>query len=110
MPNKTYLITGGAGFLGINLVRYLLDRGHNVTSLDIAPFDYPDVKNRVKIITGDIRDRSSVDRAMEGADIVVHTAAALPLYKPEDIMTTDLDGTRTVLESAEKHNVERMIH
>jgi nucleoside-diphosphate-sugar epimerase len=110
MPNKTYLITGGAGFLGINLVRYLLDRGHNVTSLDIAAFDYPDVKNRVKIITGDIRDRSSVDRAMEGADIVVHTAAALPLYKPEDIMTTDLDGTRTVLESAEKHNVERMIH
>jgi nucleoside-diphosphate-sugar epimerase len=109
MTTKTYLITGGAGFLGINLVRYLLDKDHNVVSLDIAPFAYPE-KSRVKIVTGDIRDRSSVDRAMEGVDIVVHTAAALPLYTPEDIRTTDLDGTRNVLEVAEKHKVERMIH
>ncbi|MBP8110354.1 MAG: NAD-dependent epimerase/dehydratase family protein, partial [Caldilineaceae bacterium] len=34
---KHYLVTGGAGFLGINMVRHLLDRGHKVTSLDIAP-------------------------------------------------------------------------
>ncbi len=87
MTSQTYLVTGGAGFLGINMVRYLLDRGHSVVSLDIAPFDYPE-KNRVKVITGDIRDRSSVDRAMEGVDIVVHTAAALPLYKPADIFST----------------------
>ena len=109
MTAKTYMITGGAGFLGINLVRYLLDRGHSVVSLDIAPFDYPE-KSRVKVITGDIRDRSSVDRAMEGVDIVVHTAAALPLYKPEDIFSTDIDGTRNVLQSALEHGVERMIH
>ena len=109
MTSKTYMITGGAGFLGINLVRYLLDRGHKVVSLDIAPFDYPE-KDRVKIVAGDIRDRSSVDRAMEGVDIVVHTAAALPLYKPADIYSTDIDGTRNVLQSALDHKVERVIH
>jgi nucleoside-diphosphate-sugar epimerase len=106
---KTYLITGGAGFLGINLVRFLLGKGHQVVSLDIAEFDYPE-RDRVKIVKGDIRDRSSVDRAMEGVNIVVHTAAALPLYKPADILSTDIDGTRNILQSALEHKVERMIH
>jgi nucleoside-diphosphate-sugar epimerase len=106
----TYLITGGAGFLGINLVRYLLNKGHQVVSLDLAPFDYPDVRDSVTIITGDIRDRATVDRAMEGVDIVVHTAAALPLYSTRDIFTTDVIGTRTVVDSAYNHKVDRVIH
>ncbi len=109
MTASTYLITGGAGFLGINLTRYLLARGHHVVSLDIADFNYPE-RDRIKAIKGDIRDRSSVDRAMEGVQIVVHTAAALPLYKKEDIFSTDLDGTRNVLQSAFEHGVERVIH
>lgn len=104
------MITGGAGFLGINLTRYLLERGHKVTSLDLADFDYADCKDKVRIVTGDIRNRADVDKAMEGVDIVVHTAAALPLYKAEDIYSTDLDGTRTVMESALAHKVERAIH
>jgi nucleoside-diphosphate-sugar epimerase len=106
----TYLITGGAGFLGINLARYLLRRGHRVVSLDIAPFDYPDVRDAVTIISGDIRDRAVVDRAMDGVEIVVHTAAALPLYTKRDIFTTDVVGTRTILESALQHGVDRVIH
>jgi len=109
MTASTYLITGGAGFLGINLTRYLLARGHHVVSLDIADFNYPE-RDRIKAIKGDIRDRSSVDRAMEGVQIVVHTAAALPLYRKEDIFSTDLDGTRNVLQSAFEHGAERVIH
>ncbi|MFO7322540.1 MAG: NAD-dependent epimerase/dehydratase family protein [Chloroflexota bacterium] len=108
--SKTYLVTGGAGFLGINLVRYLLARGHRVTSLDIAEFDYPERSHaQVTTIKGDIRDRAAVDRAMQGVDIVVHCAAALPLYSREDIFSTDVDGTRNVLESAQQHGVERVI-
>ena len=106
---KRYLITGGAGFLGINMARYLIARGHQVTSLDIAEFNYPE-KDRVRIVTGDIRDTASVDRAMEDVDIVIHTAAALPLYKREDIFSTDIDGLRNVLESSYRRHVERMIH
>ena len=78
------MITGGAGFLGINLVRHLLARGvSEITVLDSAPFDYPDVLDRVTFIQGDIRKRDSVMAAMPGeGGIVVHTAAALPLYSP----------------------------
>ena len=105
-----YLVTGGAGFLGINLVRHLLPRGHQVTSLDFADFDYPDCTDRVRIVTVDIRDPSTVHQAVQGADIVVHCAAALPLYKREDIFTTDVDGTRNVLEAARQGGAERVIH
>ena len=103
-----YLVTGGAGFLGINLVRYLLERGHRVRSLDIAPFDYPE-RSEVEAIRGDIRDPATVDRAMAGIDIVVHCAAALPLYSKADIHSTEVAGTRILLEATRQHGVTRFI-
>jgi nucleoside-diphosphate-sugar epimerase len=106
----TFLVTGGAGFLGINFIRYVLERGHRAVSLDIVDFDYPDVRDRVTIIRGDIRDPAAVDRAMAGVSVVVHSAAALPLYKKQDIFSTDIDGTRNVLQSAYEHGVDRVIH
>ncbi len=106
---QSYLISGGAGFLGINLVRYLLARGHKVTTLDIAPFDYPE-KDQITEIVGDIRDRAAVDKAMQGINIVIHTAAALPLYSEADIMSTDLEGTRNMIDSAYKAGAERFVH
>lgn len=106
---KRYLITGGSGFLGINLIRYLLSRGHSVTSLDIAPFNYPE-REAISILTGDIRDVAAVNQAVQHAEIVIHTAAALPLYSREDIFTTDVDGLRNVLQASLEQDVERMIH
>src|SRR5438105_3416166 len=79
------LVTGGSGFLGINLIRYLYARGYDLVNLDIADFDYPDMKDKIKDVRGDIRIEKDVERAMEGADYVVHCAAALPLYSPQDI-------------------------
>lgn len=106
---KIYLITGGSGFLGINLIRYLLNRGHKIKSLDLVEFDYPE-KSKIETVIGDIRNQQTVDGLMAGVNIVVHCAAALPLYKPEDIFSTDVAGTRIVLESAKKFGVERVIH
>ncbi len=107
---QTYLITGGAGFLGINLARYLVSKGQKVVILDISPFDYPDMARKVEIINGDIRNPQIVSQAMKGIDIVVHTAAALPLYKSKDIYSTDIGGTRLLLEESIKHKIERFIH
>ena len=107
---KSYLITGGSGFLGINLARYLLSQGQRVTTLDLLPFDYEDVRDQVVAITGDIRDKEDVAKALEGIDIVVHTAAALPLYKPEEIYSIDIDGVRNMLEESYRQGVERFIH
>ncbi len=104
-----YLITGGAGFLGINLCRYLLARGHDVTSLDIADFNYPE-RAEVCAIKGDIRDRATVAKAMAGVDYGVHAAAALPLYPADEIYSTDVTGTRIVIDAAYEQGVKRFVH
>lgn len=103
-----YLITGGSGFLGINLCRYLLARGQTIRTLDIAPFDYPE-RHQVDAILGDVRHCDTVDHAMQGVDVVIHAAAALPLSRREDIFSTGIDGTRIVLTSAFEHHVSRVI-
>ena len=109
MDQQKVLVTGGAGFLGINLIRHLMARGFRCASVDVEEFDYPE-RDRVEQIKGDIRDKGALDRAMEGVDFVVHTAAALPLYSPEDIHTTDVEGTRNVLDAAKRHGVKRVVH
>lgn len=106
---KRFLITGGAGFLGINLTRYLVEKGFAVTSLDIAKFDYPDMVDKIRVVTGDIRNMNDLHIAMQDVDIVVHAAAALPLYSEHDIYTTDVDGTRNVLQAAHSHNIRQVI-
>ncbi len=103
------LVTGGAGFLGINLIRYLYERGFDLVSLDMADFDYPDMKDKIATVKGDIRNERDVESAMQGVDMVVHTAAALPLYSPKDIYTTDVEGTRMLLEVAYRHKVDRFV-
>lgn len=103
-------ITGGSGFLGINLIRFLLEKKHEIVSFDILPFEYPDCKNKITSVVGDIRDISALRLAMKGCDSVVHTAAALPLYSEQDIYTTDVEGTENVLKTAHELGISRVIH
>lgn len=102
-------ITGGSGFLGINLVRYLLKNNYEIVVYDIADFDYPE-KDKITFFKKDIRNKQDLFPAMQGSNIIVHCAAALPLYTKEEIFSTDVEGTRNVLESALKNNIQRVIH
>ena len=103
-------ITGISGFLSINLVRFLLDHGYSdISGIDLVNFEYPE-RDKIEFLQGDIRNKQDLEKSMKGADIVIHTAAALPLYSPEDIYTTDIVGTRNVLEQSLAYGVKRFIH
>jgi len=103
------LVTGGSGFLGINLVRYLLGRGYDVRVIDIAPFDYPE-KSEIEFMLGDIRDMNAVDKAVKDVDVVVHAAAALPLYTKKEILDTNYRATFHVLDAARQYGIKRCVY
>ena len=109
MERHKVLVTGGSGFLAINLIRYLRAQGvTDIRTLDIAPFDYPEA-GEIDHVLGDVRDLEKVRACMKGVDWVIHTAAALPLYSEHDIITTDVDGAANVLKAAEEAGVKRFV-
>src|SRR5579872_3176047 len=105
---QSVLITGGAGFLGINLCRHLLRSGARLRSVDIAPFDYPE-RHAVEVMRADIRDATAMDRALLGIDVVVHCAAALPRASAAEIRSTNVEGTQLLLARAESARVRRFV-
>lgn len=104
------LITGGAGFLGLHIVSYFSKRNHKLTLVDIQRFDKSEYGIGPKVEICDVRNKRKLDSLIKGQDVIIHAAAALPLWKKEDIHTINIDGTRNVLELAKKHQVKRVIY
>ena len=107
---KTFLITGGTGFLGCHLAADLLKRGCRVKLLDLAPLTEPELFGRVENYQGDIRNKVLIDRLMADVDIVIHAAAALPLEKPKEIRDVTIRGTELILQAAKKNKVKRVVY
>jgi nucleoside-diphosphate-sugar epimerase len=103
-------VSGGAGFLGLHLARRLLADGHEVRTLDVAPLDDAELERSVEELRGDIRDPGRVRDLVEGADFVVHAAAALPIQASRDsIRSVNVAGTENVLRAAHAAGVERVV-
>lgn len=104
------LITGGAGFLGLHLARHFSKKKHQVSLLDIANFPDEEYKGNFKLINADVRNDKAVEKAVAGQDVVIHAAAALPLWTREEIISTNVQGTANILKAAKKSKIQRVIY
>jgi len=119
---KKILVTGGAGFIGSNYVRYVLGKypDYHVTVLDALTYagnldNLADLSGpRMEFIKGDIRSREDVDGPVRDSDAVVNFAAESfvdrSILEPDAFITTDVLGTYVLLEAAKKHGVPRFVH
>lgn len=117
MTNRTYLVTGGSGFLGSALVRRLVQEGARVRVLDNhwrgRPRRLSDVADRIEMVTGDIREVECVGRAVEGIDCVVHLSAingTRYFYEqPELVIDVAIRGTLNVIDACRRHGVRELV-
>jgi len=115
---ETYLVTGGAGFIGSNIVEELLKKGHKVRVIDsfitgkrenIEPF----LKD-IELVEDDIRNTDAVKKAAKGADYVLHQAAlrSVPKSVDDPTLTNDINvsGTLSVLLASKETGVKRVVY
>ena len=113
----TYLVTGGAGFIGSNIVDELRTRGEKVRILDDFSTGREEnirhFADDVQVIRGDIRDVDAVHEAVRGADYVIHQAALASVQrsidKPVESSEVNIQGTLNLLEAARRHSVRRVV-
>ena len=116
--NDIYLVTGGAGFIGSNIVELMLDEGKRVRVLDNFSTgrreNLEGLSDRIELIEGDIRDSATVKRAVAGCVCVVHQAALPSVVRSiEDPLVShqvNVDGTLNVLLSARDAGVRRVVY
>ena len=105
----THLVTGGAGFLGIQTARALDARGERVRILDILP--PTGAPPGIEVVQADILDRARVAAAMDGIDVVHHAAAMVPLTKSTaGFWRVNVEGTQNALDGARAAGVAFFIH
>ena len=121
--NKKVLVTGAGGFIGSHLVERLVSNGAHVRTfvhynsrgdpgrLQILP---DDIRSRVELLAGDLRDAQTVREAIEGVEIIFHLGALISIpysyHHPAEVAETNLIGTLNVLLACRDLKIERLIH
>jgi dihydroflavonol-4-reductase len=107
---KPVLVTGASGFLGWHVARLLTERGRAVRALCRPSSQVRELA--VERVTGDLRDRASIDAAVAGCETVFHVAADYRLWSkhPDELYRSNVDGTRNILDAAERSGAERVVY
>jgi dihydroflavonol-4-reductase len=107
------LVTGATGFLGSHVARALVERGEEIRVLVRASSDVRALDGlNAERVPGDLRDRASLDRAMEGVQRVFHVAADYRLWAkdPREIYESNVAGTQNLLDAARNANVTKFVY
>jgi dihydroflavonol-4-reductase len=107
---KPVLVTGASGFLGWHVARVAIEHGCAVRAL-VRPGSRVE-ELPVEIVTGDLRDRESLERAATGCGIVYHVAGDYRLWACDrrELYDNNVEGTRNMLEAARAAGVERVVY
>ena len=116
MRKKTFLITGGTGFIGSNITRLLITKGHNVKILDNnfrgSLNKIENIKKKVKFIKGDIRDKKILGTALKNVDAVIHLAyvnvTKFFYSKPILVLDIAVKGILNIIEGCIKNKVKEL--
>jgi UDP-glucose 4-epimerase len=111
------LLTGGAGFIGSNLTKRLVNEGHSVVVLDNLLRGNKiekDIFEKIDFRLGDVRDAQFVNDAAKGCDVIIHFAAVLGVDvvadNPVETMDVEVIGTRNVVMAAHANNVKKIMY
>jgi UDP-glucose 4-epimerase len=115
VKKKTYLVTGGAGFIGSHLVDHLIARGHRVLVVDnLSTGRKEHINARAFFHRGDIRDKKNIAKWFRGVNGVFHLAALARIQpsfeKPEEYVDVNVLGTKNILELAKKYQIKRVVY
>jgi dihydroflavonol-4-reductase len=109
---KTF-VTGATGFLGSHVARVLADQGADLRVLARPTSNLRNLVGlKADIVTGDLRDSASLEKAISGCDTVFHVAADYRLWvrDPDEMYRSNVEGTRAILDAARKNGVRRVVY
>jgi NAD dependent epimerase/dehydratase len=123
LTGKKVLVTGSEGFIGSHLTERLVELGAEVTALVqynsfnnwgwIDTFD-ANIRNSIKVVTGDIREYDGLKRIIKGQEVVFHLAALIAIpysySSPMAYVRTNVEGTTNVLEACREYEIKKIVH